>query len=261
MSFSHREWDAGSYHRVSEPQLEWGRAVLERLAPKGDETVVDAGCGTGRVTRLLAERLPRGRIVAVDGSVAMVQRAAAELADLGDRVRFVHADLVELELDEPADAVISTATFHWIGDHGALFRRLAAALVPGGRLVAQCGGAGNLDGLLVAIEAAGDRPDRASLLAGVHDAWNFATPQQTEAQLRAAGFAEARAWLEDAPVVLDAGGEAEEFLATVVLRPHLARLAEDQRRPFVEEVTERAARDGQVLLDYTRLNMDGRTPA
>ncbi len=261
MSTQHREWDAGSYHRVSGPQLRWGRAVLDRLAPEGHETVVDAGCGTGRVTRLLAELLPRGQVVAVDGSEAMVERAAAELADLGDRVHFVHSDLLELELDQPADAVFSTATFHWIAGHAALFRRLAAALAPGGRLVAQCGGAGNLDGLLVSIDAAGARPDRAELLAGVHESWNFAAPEHAEQLMLAAGFAQARAWLEAAPVVLPAGGEAEEFLATVVLRPHLGRLPEDQRREFVEDVTARATDDGQVLLDYVRLNLDARAPA
>ena len=116
--------------------------MIERIPLRGDETALDAGCGTGRVTRLLAERLPRGRVIAVDGSRAMVEEATERLADLAPRVSVRHGNLLELELDEPVDLIVSTATFHWILDHDALFRRLFAALRPGGRLVAQCGGRG-----------------------------------------------------------------------------------------------------------------------
>src|SRR5215216_1662812 len=134
-----RDWDATAYERLSAPLEAMGREVLQRLELDGDETVLDAGCGTGRVTAVLAERLPRGRVIAVDGSPAMVEEARRRLPASVD-VR--EADLLELELEEPVDAVISTATFHWIRDHDRLFRRLRDVLVPGGRLVAQCGGEG-----------------------------------------------------------------------------------------------------------------------
>ena len=80
---SEREWDASTYQRISDPMTAWGERVLGRLELRGDESALDAGCGTGRVTRMLAERLPRGRVLAVDASAAMVEEAAARLADLG----------------------------------------------------------------------------------------------------------------------------------------------------------------------------------
>jgi trans-aconitate 2-methyltransferase len=148
-----REWDAGTYDRVADPMTRWGVAVLERLPLKGSERVLDAGCGSGRVTELLAERLPEGTVVALDGSSAMVEAARTRLERFGDRIEYVVADLLDPLPVEPVDAILSTATFHWVLDHDRLFRNLAAVLRPGGRLVAQCGGAGNIARVNAVISA------------------------------------------------------------------------------------------------------------
>jgi trans-aconitate 2-methyltransferase len=140
-----------------------GRDVLDRLDLNGDERVLDAGCGTGRVTAALVERLPRGEVVAVDGSPAMVEAARERL---GDSVELRVADLLELELERPVDAIPSTATFHRVADHERLFARLRELLRPGGRLVAQCGGAGNIAALKAAAEEVGEREPFAAALAG-----------------------------------------------------------------------------------------------
>jgi len=95
-------WDAEVYERNSDPQLTWGLEVLDRLALRGDESVLDAGCGSGALTRALVERLPRGRVVAVDGAQSMVERARATLGEAAE-VRL--ADLADLELSEPVDVV------------------------------------------------------------------------------------------------------------------------------------------------------------
>jgi len=140
-----RDWDAATYDRVANPMTTWGTTVLDRLPLRGDERVLDAGCGSGRVTELLAERLPRGSVVTLDGSPAMIEGARSRLARFGTRIEFLVADLERpIPLAEPVDAILSTATFHWVPDHDALFRNLAAVLRPAGRLVAQCGGAGNI---------------------------------------------------------------------------------------------------------------------
>jgi len=219
--------------------------------------VLDAGCGSGGVTRLLAERLPRGRVIAVDGSAAMAGEATARLADLA-RVRVVHMDLLDLALPAPVDAVFSSAVFHWIHDHERLFRRLAEALAPGGRMAAQCGGAGNVAGVLAAArEVAAEAPYTA--LAGFGRTWSFATAEATRARLAEAGFVETRTWLAPADVHLAAGEEAERYLATVVLRDHLAALQEPLREGFTRLVAERLREpDGRVRLDYVRLNIDAR---
>jgi trans-aconitate 2-methyltransferase len=257
-----REWDAASYERVSEPQLAWGRAVLDRIALAGHETALDAGCGTGRVTRLLAERLPRGRVIAVDASAAMVAEARRRLADLGDRVEVQHADLLELQPAEPVDVVVSTATFHWILDHDLLFRRLRDVLRPGGRLVAQCGGGGNVAGILGAAAGVGRMPPYAPHLAGMPAAWTFPGPAATARTMAAAGFVDVRAWLEEAPALFDERASWEEFLMTVVLRCHMERLPRALRVPFTRAVAARNTDpDGRVRVDYVRLNMEGRRPA
>ncbi len=254
------EWDAPTYERVSGPQVSWGRAVIERIPLRGDEAALDAGCGTGRVTRLLAERLPRGRVIAIDGSRAMVEEATERLADLAPRVTVRQGDLLELELDDPVDLIVSTATFHWILDHDALFRRLFDALRPGGRLVAQCGGRGNIAATLDAARRVAAREPYAAALDGMADGWLFAGPEETVARLEAAGFEEARAELVDAPAEFDR--EGADFLATVVLRHHLELLEPGLRGPYAEEVTGLLrGPEGRVVLEYVRLNMEARRPA
>jgi trans-aconitate 2-methyltransferase len=255
------EWDAGTYERVSEPQLEWGRRVVERIPLAGDERVIDAGCGTGRVTRLLAERVPRGEVEGVDGSRRMVEEAARLLADLAPRVRVRQSDLLELVVDRPADLIVSTATFHWILDHERLFARLHAALRPGGRLVAQCGGAGNIARTLgTAAEVVRGDPDFAPA-AGIADAWLFADSASTVARLREAGFEETTAWLEEAPALFDGPRSGAEFLATVVLRHHVRLLGPETGARLARAVAERLVDgDGRVVVDYVRLNMQARRP-
>ena len=182
MSERPRDWNAASYQRVSAPLEAMGREVLDRLELRGDERVLDAGCGTGRVTAALVERLPRGQVVAVDGSPSMVEQARERL---GPGVEVFVADLLELELDEPVDAILSTATFHWIADHDRLFERLFAALRPGGRIVAQCGGAGNVATVQAAIDAVAE-----PALEGWAGPWNFQSPARTAARLERIGFTE-----------------------------------------------------------------------
>lgn len=257
------EWDASTYHRVSDPHVDWGAKVLARLPLRGDETVVDAGCGSGRLTALLLERLPRGRAIAVDASDNMLREAAGHLVPrFGGRVSFLRADLQTLTLAAPVDAVFSTATFHWIPDHPRLFRHLFAALVPGGRLVAQCGGGPNIARLMARVAALAAEPAYAPAFAGWPGPWEFADPPTTAERLRAAGFAEVATDLEPEPTVLPDAAAYRDFLRAVVLRVHLARLPDDPaREAFLAALTNQAAADGPPFaLDYWRLNLRARRP-
>jgi trans-aconitate 2-methyltransferase len=248
MNTGAREWDAETYDAVSDPQFEWGMEVLERLELRGDEIAVDAGCGSGRVTAELAKRLPQGRVIAVDGSEAMVEKAKERL---GDEADCLVSDLVELELDQPVDLVFSTATFHWIGDHDRLFRQLRAVLRPGGRLVAQCGGEGNVAAHGRAIAAVAANPEYGQHLTEAKGLWNFASPEEAEPRLRGAGFAKARCWLEPKPVQPE---KPLAFISTVTLGPVLDQLPEEKRRPFAEAVL--AQHESPLVLDYVRLNIE-----
>lgn len=243
-----REWDADTYDAVSDPQFTWGMEVLDRLELSGDEVALDAGCGSGRVSAELAKRLPDGRLIAVDGSAAMVAKARKRL---GAEVTYLVADLSELQLEEPVDLVFSTATLHWIPDHDRLFERLRAALRPGGRLVAQCGGEGNIARHAEVIATVAALPEFAAHIGAVASSWNFASVEETEARLRRAGFSAARCWLEPRPVQPE---KPLEFTSTVTLGPLLAQLPGQLRRPFAEAILDRS--EQPLVLDYVRLNIE-----
>jgi trans-aconitate 2-methyltransferase len=245
-----RDWDAASYDRVSTPQMEMALPVLGRLALEGHETVLDAGCGSGRVTELVLGRVPEGGVVAVDAAPSMIEQA---------RERFAHeprvsvldpVSLTELELDEPVDAAFSNAVFHWIKDHDALFERLHAALRPGAPLVAQCGGKGNIDSFRRLADEVAAEPPYAEHMASFAGPWNYAAPEETEERLARAGFAGFRCWLEPWPV---SPAEPLEFAMTVCLGNHLAELPDELRRPFAEEVVRRSG--DPLRLEYVRLNI------
>lgn len=247
-----RDWDAGTYDRVSKPQQDWAGAVVDRLGLRGDETVLDAGCGSGRVTRILLDRLPEGRVIAVDGSAAMIDEARTNLDP--ERTTFVHADLAELELDEQVDAVFSNAVFHWVLDHARLFNRLAEVLVPGGRLEAQCGGAGNVARFYAAAREVAAEQGLAEIEG--YDPHRFADPEETAAILAGAGFESIECGLVPRPV---RPPEPREFIRTVCLGPHLDLLPEEKRVAYLDAVLDRLGPDPE--LDYVRLNISARKRA
>ena len=241
-----RDWNAESYQRVSAPLEAMGREVLDRLELRGDERVLDAGCGTGRVTAALLERLPRGEVVAVDGSPAMVAEAQERL---GPRVDARVADLTELVLEAPVDAILSTATFHWIADHDRLFERLFAALKPGGRIVAQCGGEGNVAAVQAAIDEVAE-----PALAGWGGPWNFQSPAATAERLERIGFSEVETWRQ---IVRVDPEDPREYLGTVMLGSHLERVPPARRDAFIDAVL---AALPEPAIEYVRLNLAGRRP-
>ncbi len=250
-----REWDAVAYEGLSSPQTRWGAEFLGRLELAGDEDAIDAGCGTGKVTGLLLERLPRGTVLAVDGSRAMVEAAAERFAG-EPRVRVEHQDLLELEVEEPVDLVFSTATFHWIEDHERLFGRLAGALKPGGRLAAQCGGEGNISRATRATREVMGRDRFSSFFEGWDDDKTYAGAAETKRRLEEVGFEDVETWLHEEPTRFGSAEELARFLATVVLGGHLQRLPDGEKEAFAGAVAgEISAEDGEPLLDYVRLNM------
>jgi trans-aconitate 2-methyltransferase len=256
-----REWDAGEYEELSAPQTRWGAEVLERLEARGDEAAIDAGCGTGRVTELLLAKLPEGSVLAVDGSEAMVEAAKWRFAG-EPRVRVERQDLLELQVTEPVDLIFSTATFHWIMDHDLLFENLARALKAHGRLVAQCGGEGNISGATRATKETMEEERFREYFVGWVDDKYYADAETTARRLRAAGFEEVETWLHDETAAFDSVHELTRFIGTVVLGGHMERLPEEERGPFAAGVAEKivAAEDAPALR-YVRLNMMARKSA
>ena len=248
-----RDWDAASYDRVSDPQFGWALEQLERLPLNGDEVVLDAGCGSGRVTIELVARVPRGRVYGVDAAPSMVEHARAAV---GGTATILCQDLVDLELPEPVDAIFSNATFHWIRDHDALFAALARALQPNGRLVAQCGGRGNIDRFRrQADEVAAQEPFR-PYFSDWEGPWNYAPAGETEVRLERAGLVDVSCWLEPKQVT---PSDARAFVRTVCLIRHLDRLPQELRDQFIAGVLERMGEP--LVLEYVRLNITARAPA
>ncbi|HEY7947545.1 MAG TPA: methyltransferase domain-containing protein [Acidimicrobiales bacterium] len=243
-------WDAPTYDRISDPMTRWGVEVLGRLALSPGDTVLDAGCGTGRVTELLLEKMVGGRVVALDADASMLAEARRRLALFDDRIMYVEADLLDLAPPmlggwTPVDAVLSTATFHWVLDHDRLFQNLAQVLRPGGQLVAQCGADGNIARLIEAVRATGS--ERAG-------AWLYATPEDTRRRLAASGFTDIVVWTHPEPTRISPA-DLETYLETVCLRTHVASMVPDERREFLRAV---AAALGEPVIDYVRLNIVAR---
>jgi trans-aconitate 2-methyltransferase len=258
------DWNADSYHQVSTPQFDWGTAVLERLPLAGDELVIDVGCGTGRLTEKLLDRLPRGRAIAIDVSSNMLQVARGFLRPrFGDRVQLVLADASDLPAAGVADAIFSTATFHWVRDHPRLFHSLYAALKPGGRVVAQCGGGPNIARLHERTAVLMRAPSFAKYFTSWEEPWEFADAATTARRLEEAGFVDVRTSLVPSPVIQPDASAYRTFITTVICRPHLAHLDDTVlRNAFVQHLTEQAATDDPPFeLDYWRLNLDARKPS
>ena len=249
------DWDAETYHRIAGMQERWGLKVLDRLPLGGGETVLDAGCGSGRMTRHVLARVPEGRVIGVDASPSMIEHARTELGD-DQRIELAVGDLAELELDHQVDAIFSNATFHWVPDHERLFARLFAALRPGGRMEAQFGGEGNVREFVGAIETVAGEPAFAEHLAGLETPWNFAGPDDTEARLRSAGFDVEAIWMDHYDEQPD---EPYHFMRASGLNAHLERLPGDLAERFMDRMRELLPEP--VTLHYVRLNVSATRPA
>jgi trans-aconitate 2-methyltransferase len=247
-----REWDAVRYDELPLPHERWGRGVLAALPLAGDERVLELGAGTGRDTAALLDRLPHGHVVALDGSAAMLDKLRDRLSAVGpDRLTVLRADLTEpLVLDRPVDAAFSVATLHWLPDHAALFHSVAGVLRPGGLLRAEWGGAGQLAGIEAALDEIG--------LPRIDQTCNFATAEETEARLSAAGFTDVEVRLSPDPVRLAPGGQLEAYLTTVVLGAVLDPLPPARHRWVVDEVV---ARLPEPTVEYVRLQAAARRAA
>lgn len=257
-----REWNAATYHRVSGPQVNWGKKVLARVQLRGNETVLDAGCGTGLLTEDLLQTLPEGQVIGVDLSKNMLRTAREHLASYGNKVAFVAADLNDLPFERAFDGIFSTAAFHWVTDHDKLFRSLYRTLKPGGWLIAQCGGGPNLARHRERVRNLGQTDRFSKFLGQYKEPWEFADAETTATRLRHAGFEQIDTSTEPAPTTFDSTEKFSEFIRNVVFHRHLELIPDPSLRDeFIADLTRQAAKDDPPLtLDYWRLNLAGRAP-
>lgn len=258
-----REWNSAVYHRLSQPQVSWGQKVLARLELRGDEVVLDAGCGTGRLTAELLQALPRGRVVGIDLSQNMLTTAHGHLRDqFGKNACLVAADFVHLPFAQAFDGIVSTAAFHWVLDHELLFRSLRRVLRPGGWLQAQCGGGPNVATLRKRADRLAATPRFARFFRGFSEPWFYADAEGAAETLRQAGFVNVKTSTEPAFTVLDDAQQYAEFIRNIILRRHLEEIPEERlRAEYIAELTAQSAKDAPAFsLDYWRLNLSAHVP-
>jgi trans-aconitate 2-methyltransferase len=251
-------WNAEVYDRIGKPMRGWAQQVIDDLALRGDETVLDAGCGSGSVTFDLLKKLPQGKIYAVDASAEMIASLTKTVAERGAaNVTPIEASLTHFTLPEPVDCVFSNAVFHWIPDDDALFGCLYRAAKPGGRLRAQCGGFGNNAHVLEVVAAIREQPRFEPHLRGFSDSKKYRTPDAARASLERAGWRDVRASLFDAPVPFEDRDEAALYIRTILLRDHIARLPEADGDAYAQAIVEETVRrhGAPYVADYVRLDL------
>ncbi len=254
------DWNAAAYDAISDPQFAWGMAVLETVELRGNERVLDAGCGSGRLTAELLRRLPAGEVVALDSSPQMLEQARQRFAGF-PRVDFVLAGLQDFALDRKVDGIFSNAVFHWVPDHEAMFRCLHRALVhpstpPGGWLVAQFGGVGNLERTHRRADEVAEQPPFCEHLRGFEYGPHYEDVESTRRRMEAAGFRVSHAGLHRVEAPFESRERCETFLRTVVLRQPVAKLPEELQSEFLHEVSRRTLQEeGAYVLDYVRLTV------
>jgi SAM-dependent methyltransferase len=239
-----QHWDPETYARNARFVSDLGAGVVELLSPQAGERILDLGCGDGALTETLAAA--GCHVVAVDGSAEQI--AAARLRGLDARI----ARAESLPFDAEFDAVFSNAVLHWIRDADAVLASVHRALEPGGRFVAEFGGAGCV---MMIRQALSDALGRRGLDAAAFDPWFFPTAEEYRARLEAHGFAVRTIALFPRPTPLP--GDVTAWLETFA-QPLLGAVPPGDRPALIQDV--RAALEPRLYdsergwtADYVRL--------
>ena len=257
------EWNSRAYARLSNPMQTWGEAIVAQLPLRGDETALDLGCGDGRLTYFLLQRLPTGHVIAVDRSANMLEAAKQRLsAEFDGRVAYVQQSLEQIAYDQTIDLAFSNAAFHWIKDHPKLFAAIFKALKPGGWLVAQCGGGANIARVRERLAKLMSSEPYKAYFGDWTGPWEFASPELTAERLNQAGFIDIETSMFEAPVQLISRAATYDYFEHVILGSHLEKIPDPKlKASFVEAMTEQSANDDPPYCqDYWRLNLRARRP-
>jgi len=257
------EWNAQAYDRLANPMQSWGEAILGRMDLRGDETALDLGCGSGRLTEHLLRRLPQGRVIAVDRSANMLAAAREHLEPkFAGHVEYLQRSLELIDLDGVADLAFSNAALHWVRDHRALFAAIYRALKPGGWLVAQCGGGPNILRVRQRAQVLMDAEPLRPYFEGWPGPWEFASPEVFRERLATAGFINIETSMFDVPVVQTTFDRCRDYLENVILGTHLDRIPKPElRAQFLDRLAEQFVQDDPpCVFDYWRINIRAQRP-
>jgi trans-aconitate methyltransferase len=246
-----KQWDASRYDGGHSFVWKYGAGVIDLLAPREGERILDLGCGTGHLTREIAAR--GAEVIGIDRSPDMIAQAKRLYPDL----RFEITDATDFQFAEPFEAVFSNAVIHWIRDQDALLASIHRALKPGGRFVAEMGGKGNLRAikraLHRAIESAGHTvPEKASFR-------YFATIGEYAGLLERHGFTVAQAFYFERPTALEGGEEGLRNWIEVFADNEMSATPTDERAQIIRRIEDdlrpELYREGVWFADYRRLRI------
>ncbi len=251
-------WDARTYDQVSRlVQYRWGQQVLEWRKWRGDEIVMDAGCGSGLLTRRLAKRVPRGKVYAVDIDSNMIKRAKNNL-QFFDNVEIIQSSFTDIRIRRKLDVVFSNSALHWIQDHRKVFQKFWEMLNPinvssenndisissndnnnsesNGQLLIQCGGDGNLQRIISMLERITHLDQFKEYFTDWKQPWYFAKPDDTYKLLQETGYVNARVFSSSDQVILPNRRVYSKFVKTVVLKSYLEHLSRDNDHPDIDKL-------------------------
>ena len=251
------EFDGKAYSAASKHQKEWGGAMIDELTFRGDERVLDLGCGDGAITAQLADRVPQGQVVGIDSSPRMIETAQGHRRE---NLSFELMDINDVDFAEPFDLVFSNATLHWIHDHERLLRRVHGLLTPGGVIRFDFAAEGNCGNFVAVVRHVMDQERYAAIFSDFAWPWFMPSPAEYEPLVRAAGFQQIKVWGQNADRYFADADEMTRWLDQPSLIPILRVLPEHERAGFrqtaVTMMIQRTRQaDGTCFETFRRINV------
>ncbi|MBU6409854.1 MAG: methyltransferase domain-containing protein [Verrucomicrobia bacterium] len=258
------KWSAADYAANSAVQQNWARELIARLRLGGDERVLDAGCGDGKVTAEIAQAVPRGGVTGIDASPEMIAFAKKTFSPRRfPNLRFQLMDARRIRFRRSFDVVFSNAALHWVDDHPAFLRGAASVLKDGGRLMVSCGGRGNAQDVFDALRPEMRLKRRRPFFRGMPMPYFFHAPGDYEKWLPATGFKTFKVRLAPRDAIYGDADAFKAWLRTTWL-PYVQRVPEESREEFIAAITKSylakhppGAR-GDIHVRMVRLEMEAR---
>jgi trans-aconitate methyltransferase len=229
-------WNPHDYAKNSSAQLTWARELIARLDLTGSESVLDVGCGDGKITAEFARSLPNGFVLGVDSSADFIAYACEHYPQSEFTVlQFEQMDARCLKADRRFNFIFSNATLHWVDDHRAFLDSAATLLHPEGRLILSCGGEGNASAMVAALDTLISSPDWSPYFQGFEFPYFFYSPNDYSVWLPDAGFSAVQCALVSKDMTHDGPEGLAGWLRTTWF-PYIQRLPEDLQARFTKDL-------------------------